>query len=306
MNTICAVIVTYNRKELLLRNIVSLKEQNIDLDILIFDNASQDGTYEYLNDNKLFEENKNHILYERSDINLGGAGGFHYGMKQAYEKGYDFIWLMDDDGHCMNNNTLTEIMNIYEKEKNKLIIVNSLIVQNENLDLTFGLTKDLQDISTIKEKAINNIIWGFINPFNGTMITKEIIGMIGFPKKELFIYGDEIEYTKRAGSNNIRIATAINSLYFHPVNKIGYTKQFFWKKIQLFNMPIWKRYCSIRNYMYITKIYGTFFDSIKFIVYNICSLILLNGEKDRLVFYTYLAIKDGLTNNFDKKLPFDI
>lgn len=27
----------------------------------------------------------------------GGAAGFHEGMKRAYEEGYDWIWVMDDD-----------------------------------------------------------------------------------------------------------------------------------------------------------------------------------------------------------------
>ena len=32
-----------------------------------------------------------------SDDNLGGAGGFHLGVRLAYDAGYDRIWLMDDD-----------------------------------------------------------------------------------------------------------------------------------------------------------------------------------------------------------------
>ena len=48
MFKICAVVVTYNRKELLLRNISSLLSQTYPLDILIYDNASTDGTYDFL------------------------------------------------------------------------------------------------------------------------------------------------------------------------------------------------------------------------------------------------------------------
>ena len=29
--------------------------------------------------------------------NLGGAGGFHHGVRAAHEQGFDRIWLMDDD-----------------------------------------------------------------------------------------------------------------------------------------------------------------------------------------------------------------
>ena len=48
-DTICAVVVTYNRKELLIECLESLKEQSRTLDaILIIDNASTDGTPEIL------------------------------------------------------------------------------------------------------------------------------------------------------------------------------------------------------------------------------------------------------------------
>ena len=33
----------------------------------------------------------------RSEENLGGAGGFHLGVRAAYDAGWDRIWLMDDD-----------------------------------------------------------------------------------------------------------------------------------------------------------------------------------------------------------------
>ena len=53
-----AVIVTYNRKELLLKNLKSLVSQNHSIDkIIIIDNASTDGTYDYLKDN-ILEENQ--------------------------------------------------------------------------------------------------------------------------------------------------------------------------------------------------------------------------------------------------------
>lgn len=43
--------------------------------------------------------------------NMGGAGGFHEGIKYAFEHGFDYIWLMDDDGFpaetCLENSYLT-------------------------------------------------------------------------------------------------------------------------------------------------------------------------------------------------------
>lgn len=73
MNSVAAIVVTYNRKILLRENLQALCKQSYEkLDILIIDNASTDGTYEYIKD--LLNDAR--ILYFNTGANLGGAGGF--------------------------------------------------------------------------------------------------------------------------------------------------------------------------------------------------------------------------------------
>ena len=91
---IAAVVVTFNRKEYLVKNIEALLAQvNAPMDILIIDNASTDGTEETIR----HYMDAGQILYENTGENLGGAGGFNFGIRRAYEAGYDAIWIMDDD-----------------------------------------------------------------------------------------------------------------------------------------------------------------------------------------------------------------
>jgi rhamnopyranosyl-N-acetylglucosaminyl-diphospho-decaprenol beta-1,3/1,4-galactofuranosyltransferase len=58
-----------------------------------------------------------------------------------------------------------------------------------------------------------------MNPFNGTLINRKVPLQIGFIKKELFIYGDEIEYMLRAQKNNFVIASITESIHYHPAEK---------------------------------------------------------------------------------------
>ena len=91
---IAAVVVTYNRKEYLLNNISHLlNQENNNLDIIIIDNASTDGTKDAIEEFII----NNQVIYVNTGMNLGGAGGFNYGIKFAYELNYDYIWIMDDD-----------------------------------------------------------------------------------------------------------------------------------------------------------------------------------------------------------------
>ena len=86
---ICAVVVTYNRLELLKLTIEKLLGQNRKLDeVIIINNASTDGTKEFL------ESLGDKITYVSLEKNLGGAGGFSEGIRKAYENGHDYFWIM--------------------------------------------------------------------------------------------------------------------------------------------------------------------------------------------------------------------
>ena len=113
MKKIAAVIVTYNRKELLCECIEAVLAQkpvpapepvltqkpipagkSIVPDILIIDNHSTDGKKEAV---AACRSGNDRILYFDTGSNLGGAGGFQYGIRKGVELGYDYLWLMDDD-----------------------------------------------------------------------------------------------------------------------------------------------------------------------------------------------------------------
>lgn len=110
MDKIIAVIVSYNRKKLLKEALEHLlHQQNVKFDILIIDNASTDGTKEYIVDYL----QKDNILYHNTGANLGGAGGFSLGVKMGVEKGYDYVWIMDDDT-MVTENALDELLKAKE------------------------------------------------------------------------------------------------------------------------------------------------------------------------------------------------
>ena len=110
---VIAVVVTYNRKELLKECIEALLNQNYkNCDVLVVDNASTDGTENYI---KPLLDSKR-VIYKNTGSNLGGAGGFNYGLKMAYALKYEFFWLMDDDTMPYNN-ALEELMKAKDELK---------------------------------------------------------------------------------------------------------------------------------------------------------------------------------------------
>lgn len=248
---ISAVIVTYNRKELLAQNIEMLLVQTREIDkIYIIDNCSTDGTYEYLVKRGWIEDS--HFSYIRTEANIGGAGGFFTGVKTAYEEGADWIILMDDDGRAANKHTFEELINVAEKVKRNgidKIFLNSLVQQGELL--SFKLNNAYTVNEAIK-MSMDGLIIDAANPFNGTLISRKLVEQINYPNKEFFIKGDEVDYKQRARAAGAFIATVVNSRYIHPRPETE-ERVVLGKKVPFFVESPWKEYYAARNFTYMYR-----------------------------------------------------
>ncbi|MCQ2512905.1 MAG: glycosyltransferase, partial [Lachnospiraceae bacterium] len=84
MNNVLAIVVTYNRLSMLKEVVFALLEQTTPCDILIVDNASTDETASWAKDLLSgHDASRAKLLYENTGANLGGAGGFNYGMRRG-------------------------------------------------------------------------------------------------------------------------------------------------------------------------------------------------------------------------------
>ena len=70
---VVAIVVTYNRLTLLRECLDALLKN--DCDILVVDNASTDGTKEAVK-----QEYVDKVIYKNTGKNIGGAGGFNFGL----------------------------------------------------------------------------------------------------------------------------------------------------------------------------------------------------------------------------------
>lgn len=92
---VAIIIVTHNKLHsvcLLLEDICKLKLSQTKIDIYIVDNHSSDGTQAYLE--KFYFAN---VTVLQTGENLGGSGGFAYGLQIISQLDYEYIWLLDDD-----------------------------------------------------------------------------------------------------------------------------------------------------------------------------------------------------------------
>lgn len=195
MKRVAAVVVTYNRKELLEECIDALLHQTYnDCDIIVVDNASTDGTQEFIN-----QKYKDLVIYQNTGSNLGGAGGFNYGVKTAYTLGYEYFWLMDDD--CIvDSDSLSVLMNTANELKDDFGFLSSRVLWKDG-----SLCKmNIQKIS-YKQKIDENIVGLnkiIMATFVSFLVKRTVVEAVGLPISDFFIWADDLEYSRRISKNH--------------------------------------------------------------------------------------------------------
>lgn len=288
---IACVIVTYNRKALLKRCLNAIDAQTYKPQVVyITDNASTDGTMDSVKEWGYYNCLRDGIEYKYilNSRNEGGAGGFYLGMKTAFEADhYDGLWVMDDDGEP-EVNCLAELIPYLE---NYHFISPAVLSIDNHDDCSFF---DFNYNVLVSKARDGKIIKDIANPFNGVLFSSVLIAEIGFPKKEMFIWGDERNYQARAIAAGYKPIMVINAKHYHPKDRQKKIKVFGTKYV-LVGLPDWKLYCFVRNITYNTKI-GVFLPHRLYRLFKELSPYLYYYRKKGIV---YKGIFDGLCSNFN-------
>lgn len=313
-----AIVVTFNREIQLVACLNAILKQTVTPNqLIIIDNHSNNKTYNALLENKFISkapvdklvedqilesfvysshnsELKIPVLYVRKRSNDGGAGGFYAGMKLAYDEGADWLWMMDDDG-IPAKNQLEEL--IKGGDLHGLSYLNSLVTDIENSN---QLAFSLGNYKSTKEAQEKELISNLMNPFNGTLIARTLIDKIGFIKKEMFIWGDETEYTNRVRKNGFGIGTITTALHKHPLMRGKFTYVLpILNKGKIIIKPSHFSHFYYRNLGYNQKNYASM-KSTK-VLYVLYIIYFLTRFKFKELKKFTLFYNDGVQNKFDRK-----
>lgn len=162
MNKILLIIPAYNEEENILKTIEEIRNSDIDVDYIVINDGSTDGTEKILRDNNI-----NHIKLVH---NLGIGGAVQTGYKYALFNNYDIAIQYDGDGQH----------DIYYVPK----IIQPLI--DEQANMTIGsrfIVKNSKFKSTKTRQVGIRIISFFINLFTGKKIYDTTSGFRACDKK---------------------------------------------------------------------------------------------------------------------------
>jgi len=242
---IIAVVVTFNRLPLVERLVERLVEVDGLHEILVVDNASSDGTGTWLA--TTVRGTRTPVLHRTLTTNRGGAGGFHDGLGWAVDRGADLIWLMDDDGlpapDCLERLLAHADLDFWGP---------AVLAEQDTSRLCFpirlpGGSKVVHDMGAVRAAARDGLIPDVVIPFNGVLVTQQLVDRIGLPREEFFIWGDDVEYLWRAREAGARCATVVDAHVLHPATDDLGTPMMGGRTTYNHSPSDLKHYCMARN-----------------------------------------------------------
>lgn len=215
------IIITFNTKKITIQCLQSifdsLRDKKISYEIIIIDNGSSDGSFEYFSNLVLGNPQVRYIYNKK---NLGFSKGNNQGIKLA--KG-EYILLLNSDTIILNK-AINKLLDYYQKNENKVHFLGPKLLNKDfspqpsaghffNLLAVFGalfLKGDKIGLTRFSPSKTKKVDW-----ISGACILtkKKILNKLNGFDEKIFMYMDEVDLLYRAKKKDL-------SVYFYPKAKI--------------------------------------------------------------------------------------
>lgn len=237
---VCLLVISYNGKKWLdICMPTFLKTSYPNYKIILIDNGSADGTFEYAK--KKFPE----VDVFRVEPNQGFAGGNNRGIEYASKKYTpDYFVLLNNDMEAKQPTWLNKMVELAEASKNIGIVGCKLLFPSGKIQHAGGFIHPLKIVGHIglnEEDAEKYSKVYDVDYVTGAcfLIKKSVIEKMGLLNESYNpYYFEETEYCLRAKKNGFRVVYAGNAVLIHHTSATTGTdnndkKYFIWEKNRL-------------------------------------------------------------------------
>lgn len=210
MTRIVAVVVTHRRRDQLAESLRIVCSQSRPVDhLVVVDNGNEESVRTLVGSQPVPS------TYLGSQHNLGGAGGFAFGILHALSIGADWVWLADDDGRPEGRDVLAILLGC--ALRNGLAEVSPVVCDIEDPDLlAFPLRRGVVWRRRRSELGGGELLTGIASLFNGALLSVAAIEAVGVPDLRLFVRGDEVDVHRRLVRSGVPFGTCLQAAYLHP------------------------------------------------------------------------------------------
>jgi GT2 family glycosyltransferase len=259
---VVAVVTTYNRKDLLLECVRAVLAQTHPVErLFIVDGASTDGTDDLLRESGVLDDPR--VAYERLPTNEGSSGGFAAAIDLARQTDADWIWLMDDDAEPVPDALEQLVGSAPAADASVVAVCSKVIHPDGTLDANQRghFRRRLRPLAPEEYRPGHHPALDFLS-FVGTILRTETARRVGLPKREFFVWGDDVEYSFRVRrEGEIRLVSESVMLHKRVAHSYENARSRFWNRVLPVTMwptpaeRFWQNLCGLRNYIWMKREY---------------------------------------------------
>ena len=189
--------------------------------VFLVDNDSSDDSFTRLKEDQASGKFNVGLTCIQSGGNLGCAGGNNVGIKKAYEQGFDYYWMLNNDTY-VDPEALSTLVEVIDGEQ-KVGIVGSKIYYADTKLLWFAGGSVNPYIGTSKMIGIDEEDKGQYDEMKevdfivgcSMLFRKEVIEYIGYLEEDYFIYYEDTDWNIRAKKAGWKIIYVPSSIIYH-------------------------------------------------------------------------------------------
>ena len=193
-------------------------------DVIIVDNDSPNDSYEMLNKENI----KRKYVLIKSEENKGYASGNNIGMRYAFNEGYKYALILNNDIIIEDQNLIKKLITTFRKDSSLAVVNPDIYDPNGYLfnrdaqkpdffDYTFGLLKYKKKGRKIENKDE----YGYVYRPQGCcmMVDLEKMNEINYMDEHTFLYVEEPILAERLLAKNYKCACCLNASIIHNHSK---------------------------------------------------------------------------------------
>lgn len=213
MPSVLIIIITYNGSEHIRQCLTSYDVRNQDVSCMIVDNGSTDDTV------KIIKNEYPEVRLVESGKNLGFGAANNIGLRYALDKGYDYVYLLNQDA-WIKPDDIIRLIEIAEKNADYGLISPLQVYAGEKkIDNNFStnISKEMKDdyfipgnshkeLYQIKGRTLQAAHW---------LLKVTTIKKIGGFSPVFFHYGEDTNYCHRMDFHKVKMGLAPPILAVH-------------------------------------------------------------------------------------------
>lgn len=229
--TLFVIIVTYKGHQWYERCFMSLRNSEYPVQTIIIDNASNDGTVEYIRER--FPEI--HLIESKENLGFGRANNI--GMRYALDHGCDYVFLLNQDA-WVESDTIGELVRVAEKYPDYGLL-GPMQVNKERTRVLNGVIQFLINPDNVNHKLFSDLILGSVEEvypvaeINAAawLLPRKTLEIVGGFDPIFLHYGEDWNYLSRVLYHNMKVGLVPHLQVVHDCEdrveqKKGYSATF--------------------------------------------------------------------------------